>query len=328
MPSPKHSAWIVGMLLMLPTPGVCGEPSSLPADDVRSATSNSRVPEVTNTIGMKLVQIRAGNFLMGAVEGHEVAEKPRHRVRFKKPFLMGKFEVTRGEFRKFADAANYKTLPETDEEGAMGYTNNPRRPFKASLDFSWRNVGFAQTDKHPVVNVTWDDAVKFCEWLSKEERKIYRLPSEAEWEWACRAGSIERYNLGDDASALELQVNLADLSLNRKMMAMAPAKWDDGFPFTAAVGSFKPNRFGLHDMHGNVREWCGDWFDREYYSKGPIHDPRGPAMGEMRVCRGGGWLDSPETCRSACRMGLFPSERAPYVGFRVICEVLEKSPSQ
>jgi formylglycine-generating enzyme required for sulfatase activity len=170
-----------------------------------------------------------------------------------------------------------------------------------------------------VVNVSWNDAVKFCEWLSQKEKRTYRLPTEAEWEYACRAGTSTRYWSGDDDASLKGVANVADESLKAKLAANAPRceGWDDGQPFTAPVGSFKPNRWGLYDMHGNVRQWCADWYDSSYYRSSPRQGPKGPAAGTRRVWRGGSWLTDARLCRSAYRFGDEPTFRHASFGFRV-----------
>ena len=128
---------------------------------------------------------------MGSPEdekGRERDEGPVHRVRITKPFYLGNYEVTVGQFRQFVNATGYKTDAEKDAVGGWGYTGVEERPFKRDPQYTWRETGFSQSDDHPVVNVSWNDAVTFCEWLSRREKKNYRLPTEAQWEYACRAG--------------------------------------------------------------------------------------------------------------------------------------------
>lgn len=158
-----------------------------------------------------------------------------------------------------------------------------------SPQYSWRNPGFKQTDDDPVVNVTWHDAVAMANWLSKKEGKKYRLPTEAEWEYSCRAGTRTRYHSGDHPATLLKVANVFDAASKQNWL-----QWEryalagnDGFEFTAPVGSFAPNAFGLYDMHGNVWEWCADWHAETYYAESPVDDPQGPAAGRARVRRGG-----------------------------------------
>ena len=141
-----------------------------------------------------------------------------------------------------------------------------KKEFDFNEKYSWRNTGFEQTDEHPVVNVSWNDAVAFCKWLSKKEGKTYRLPTEAEWEYACRAGTTTRYYSGDDPETLAKVGNVADAALKAKFPDWKyTIKASDGYVFTAPVGKFKPNAFGLYDMHGNAWQWCADWYGEEYY---------------------------------------------------------------
>src|SRR5262249_17434552 len=149
--------------------------------------------------------------------------------------------------------------------------------------YSWREAGFAQTHEHPVVNVSWNDAVAFCAWLSHKEGRSYRLPTEAEWEYSCRAGTDTRYYSGTDPETVALVGNVADASAKRKFPNWTTIKNDDGYVFTSPVGRFQANAFGLHDMHGNVWERCQDWYDAAYYKKSPKQDPPGPSTGSFRV---------------------------------------------
>lgn len=284
--------------------------------------------EIVNSIGMKLCLIRAGNYLMGSPDSEPTAagnEKPQHRVQITKAFCLGKYEVTRGEFRKFVVETNYRTDVEEDRKGGHGYVNRNGGELALSPKFTWKDTGFEQDDQHPVVNVSWHDASAFCKWLSKRDGHTYRLPTEAEWEWACRAGTIERWNCGDREEDLKGNANIADASLKLKMpQANWTKSFDDGFPFTAPVGQFRANKLGLHDMHGNVWEWCADWYDENYYAKSSTKDPAGPGSGTHRVARGGSWDYFVLLSRSARRIDLPPRERGSHIGFRVARDDLDK----
>ena len=158
----------------------------------------------------------------------------------------------------------------------------------------------------------------FCKWLSGKEGKTYRLPTEAEWEYACRAGTTTRYYSGDDPETLAKVGNVEDAAANLKFPHWTNAiKASDGYVFTAPVGKFKPNAFGLYDMHGNAWQWCSDWYDAKYYAKSPADDPTGPDTGDGRVIRGGSWDDSPHCARSAMRDGITPDLPSDGAGFRV-----------
>ena len=176
--------------------------------------------------------------------------------------------------------AGYKTDAEKGDKPGRGGWNTEKKEFGFNKGYSWRNAGFEQTDEHPVVNVSWNDAVAFCQWLSGKEGKTYRLPTEAEWEYACRAGTKTRYYSGDDPETLAKVANVADATAKAKFPDW---KWtikaSDGYVFTAPVGQFKPNAFGLYDMHGNAWQWCADWYGADYYGKSPADDPKGPDTG-------------------------------------------------
>ena len=171
-----------------------------------------------------------------------------------------------------------------------------------------------------MVNVSWNDAVAFCQWLSRKEGKTYRLPTEAEWEYACRAGTTTLYYSGDEPETLAQVGNVRDAKAKAKFADWTSTiKASDGFVFTAPVGKFRSNAFGLFDMHGNACQWCADWYDAAYYAASPTDDPQGPHSGSDRAFRGGSWYDWAGCCRSAYRYGLTPEVRCINVGFRVIC---------
>ena len=220
-----------------------------------------------NSIGMELVLVPAGEFLMGSSQGDE-DEQPVHRVRISKAFYMGKYEVTQSQY-----------------EAVMGA--NPS---------SYKGADRAS---HPVEKVSWKNAVEFCLRLSQKEKKTYRLPTEAEWEYACRAGTQTKYGFG------AREADLADYA------------WygNNSESKTHPVGLKKPNAWGLYDMHGNVWEWCSDWYGE--YPRGNVTDPAGAQSGEGRVRRGGGWGNSARGCRSANRYGGRPGDRLNGLGFRL-----------
>jgi formylglycine-generating enzyme required for sulfatase activity len=316
------------------------------ARGTKSAAEADGEKQIINSIGMKFTLIPAGEFMMGGGESAEATaaffnkfygerfsktygkdflqagyykdEHPQHRVRITKPFYLGACHVTRGQFRQFVADTGYRTDAEKGETpGAYGLDTD-KEEFNFNQKFSWRNAGFEQSDEHPVVNVSWNDAVAFCQWLSKKEGKTYRLPTEAEWEYACRAGTTTRYSSGDDPETLATVGNVADATLGAKFPGRAHIiKASDGYAFTSPVGSFKPNAFGLYDMHGNAWQWCADRYGAEYYATSPADDPAGPDSGNDRVRRGGCWDYWPDDCRSANRYYGGPDFRSCYTGFRV-----------
>ena len=279
----------------------------------------------TNSIGMKLVLIPPGEFEMGSTEA-EIAraikqvqdehlepalapngveqleeEGPQHHVRITKPFFLGMHEVTFGQFRRFVEATDYKTQAENEGWGHGWIGNDPT----TKPEFNWRNAGdFKQTDDHPVINVTWNDAVAFCEWLSAHEQMKCRLAREGEWEYACRAGTTTAWHFGDQSKAEEHFLH-------------SNKSWGQ----TQPVGSTPANAFGLFDMHGNVFEFCNDCYDPSYYGHSPPDDPKGALAGHFRPVRGGGNWNHLLLRRSAFRGRIPPSERAWHFGFRVVCEV-------
>ncbi len=235
---------------------------------------------------------------MGAADSENEAdsdEKPQHRVRITKPFYLGKSEVTVGQFRKFVDDSDYKTEAESDGKGSYG-------PDLTSSEYDWRETGWPQGEDNPVVNISWNDATEFCQWLSRKEGRDYRLPTEAEWEYACRAGTTTRYSFGGDPEGLAAFGNVY-------------SKRDSRIGGTAPACSFRENPWGLHDMHANVFEWCQDWYGE--YASGTASDPTGPSKGLYRVNRGGSSLFPARYCRSAQRLYYPPDYRSYYLGFRV-----------
>jgi formylglycine-generating enzyme required for sulfatase activity len=275
-----------------------------PAAKVSEPATHFETPtEIINSIGMELKLIPGGEFLMGSPDSDRDAfgnEKPQHRVRITRPFYLGVYSVTRGQFQRFVEATDYRTQAEKDGEGgwrwdaaAQWWARDPKS--------TWRSPGFDQTDDHPVVNVSWNDASAFCDWLSRQESQEYRLPTEAEWEYACRAGTTTRFSFGDDENALG-QFAWYSANSNRQ---------------THPVGEKQPNGFGLHDMHGNVWEWCWDGYDADYYKQSPAIDPRGSEPAAHRVLRGGGWNFALQLARSASRGGNSPERSFNFLGFRL-----------
>ena len=278
---------------------------------------------ITNTLGMTLKLIPAGEFQMGSdasdpdAGDDEKVNGKKHPVRITRPFYLGTTEVTVGQFRQFVEKSSYKTEAERDGKGGYGW-NEAKGTFEQDPKYTWRSPGFPQTDDHPVVNVSWNDAVVVCEWLSKKEGQTYRLPTEAEWECSCRAGQATRYSSGDGQELLAAVGNVADGTAKENYPDWAFAiKAKDGYVFTAPVGRFRPNAFGLFDMHGNVWEWCADGYESDYYAKSPLADPLNSSQAALRVMRGGCWRYFPRNCRSAYRVRHAPDFRYDSLGFRV-----------
>ena len=299
-----------------------------------SADRSSNAKVDVNSIGMKLVMIPPGEFEMGSsLTPKELAtkfsqwsvqeewfegERPPHRVRISRPFDLGQHEVTIGQFRKFVEDDGYKTEAESDDKGGFGF-DEEKIAWYQDRKFTWRNPGFTQLEDHPVVNVSWNDAQKFCAWLSDKEGKTYRLPTEAEWEYACKAGTNTLWSNGDDSEATARISNVADGTAKAKFSSFEAILARDGYVFTAPVGKFAANLFGLFDMHGNVQELCEDNHDFKAYGQrsGMTVDPRQTEGGSLRVSRGGCWNLAPHFTRSAARAA-YPQDHRDYaLGFRV-----------
>jgi len=220
-----------------------------------------------NSLRMEFVWIPAGEFLMGSTDG-EARERPVHRVRISRPFYLGKYAVTQGEW-----------------EAIMG--SNPSR--------------FRDDPRLPVEQASWEDAQEFIQKLNAQEKGTqYRLPTEAEWEYATRAGATTAYSFGDDVSQLRAYAWYDDNSGNR----------------THPVGQLQPNTRGLYDMHGNVWEWVQDWYGA--YAAETAVDPQGPTSGSYRVHRGGSWFNDAGNSRSAYRGGGRPGACSRFLGLRLL----------
>ncbi|HUT92440.1 MAG TPA: SUMF1/EgtB/PvdO family nonheme iron enzyme [Thermoguttaceae bacterium] len=305
--------------------------------------------ETTNSIGMKLVLIPPGEYEMGApqseIDQHVAeatrqgvvgeylesvrSEGPRHRVRLTRPFYVGQHETTVDQFRRFVEATGHKTDAERSGQGRGFYLAQPDGSYKHQTlpQLTWRTPGYAQDADHPVVLVSWNDAAAFCEWLGQEESKAYRLPTEAEWEYVCRAGTTTRWYCGDDLPRLAGSANIADAALKRVLPTVPDTvSWDDGHPYTSPGGTGRPNAFGLYGTHGNAWEWCRDWYDPRYYERSPVEDPPGPDSGTVRIFRGAAWNSATWLCSSACRaVARDMSFSSNTGGFRVVCEIPESA---
>jgi sulfatase modifying factor 1 len=240
-------------------------------------------------------------------------------------FFLGQFEITRGQFRRFVEETGYQTIPELTD-GGKGWDTAAQKFVGADKRFSWSNMGLDfQTDEHPVANVAIDDARQFCAWLRTKcagSVKIseVRLPGEAEWEFACRAGSSSRFFFGENEEQLVEYANVADSSAREKELAPITLAGSDGYPFSAPVGKFKPNAFGLYDMLGNVWEYCEGFYGP--YAALPKEDNalQKSKQGEIRpVMRGGAWHLTGSDCRSAKRYIVGSTGRYATGGFRVLC---------
>ncbi|MGO9113045.1 MAG: formylglycine-generating enzyme family protein [Thermoguttaceae bacterium] len=261
-------------------PGAAKQESTKPDTTTKETGAGSKAQselkelavDLGHGVKLEMVLIPAGEFMMGSPDSDKdslAGEKPRHRVRITKPFYLGKYLATQEQW-----------------EAIMG--NNPS---------SFRGA------KYPVESVSWDDCQQFLKRLNEKVGEgTFALPSEAQWEYACRAGSTTRYDFGDDESGLG-EYGWYGANSGGEMHP---------------IGQKKPNAWVLYDMHGNVWEWCQDWCDRDYYANSPTDDPTGPATGSGRVGRGGSWIDPARFCRSAGRFNFDPGGGSNGLGLRVV----------
>jgi len=319
---------VLGFGLCLPValvPAAAQLPKKLP--EIETATHKTYTETVPDTkVSFEMIAIPGGTYLMGSPDGEKGRsddEGPQHPVKVR-PFWMGKMEVTWDEYdlywRKNPNAK--KVEPKTAEDKAADAVTRPTKPY-ADETFGHGREG------NPVLCITHHAAMEYCRWLSAKTGKIYRLPTEAEWEWACRAGTTTAYSFGDNPEKLD---EYAWFDKNSEEVAHK-------------VGQKKANPWGLHDMHGNVSEWCIDHYNKDSYTKFPFDKMSlSPvAMPDEKrysyVVRGGSWADSPPQCRSAARRGsnkewlkrdpqqpqsIWWMTDADFVGFRVVRPVEEQ----
>jgi formylglycine-generating enzyme required for sulfatase activity len=262
-------------------------------------------------VTIELLHVSPGTFTMGSKEDLSIkiyseSESPPHRVTLSRDYFLGKFEVTRRQFAVFVKATGYKT--DAEKAGtARGCTKN-EWDWTDIPGLHWRNVNFPQTEDDPVVCISWNDAVAFCDWATKKTGRLVRLPTEAEWEYACRAGTTTKWSFGNDESAMweYAWYDKNTLRLERPEIPLAR---------THPVGQKKPNPWGFSDMIGNVWEWCQDW--AAPYPGADAVDPTGPASGEKRIIRGGDWHSDATFARSGHRGHKTPAACDTSDGFRI-----------
>lgn len=264
----------------------------------------------------EMVVVPPGNLTVGSPEGKAGRidrEQTQQPVAISNAIGVGKYEVTRAQFARFVRESGHAA------SGGCFAWNGSKYEQDASRD--WRNPGFAQTDSDPVVCVNWSDAKAYTEWLTKRTGKPYRLPTEAEWEYAARAGDQASRPWGEDASDACRYANVADASAKRDVPGTTSWTFhecDDKHAYTAPVGRYPPNAFGLYDMLGNAWEWTEDCLIEE--NAGAPQDDRDRPNGacDRRVLRGGAWVDSPAFVRYDFRFFIGPDDRDFYIGFRVV----------
>jgi len=313
---------LVGLLVIVGFVAACGDESGPAEPSPSGASAADEVPSwahvapeqiseakkhgvpvaFENELGMCFVLIPAGTFLMGSPENEEgrYDVEAQHEVTISKPFFVQTTEVTNGQFQAF-------------------------EPHHRSGSYERRSLNEPQ---QPAAGVAWSEAVAFADWLARiDSARTYRLPTEAEWEYACRAGSRTAFSWGESEADAGRYANLADRAARRLKPEWTMAlDAEDGNPVASKVGSYLPNAWGLHDMHGNVWEWCQDWFGP--YEPGRVLDPTGPpnfgASTPIRVLRGGAWTSLPVYARSASRSCYDPAKSGPNDrGFRLVSPLPE-----
>ncbi len=295
--------------------------------------------EIISKDGAPMVLIQAGSFMMGntkdevdrairecvkelekdekTCEGWYNPELPRHKVQVD-AFYLDKHEVTNRLFQQFVQKTGYRTTAE-QEGSAQAFLEG--KGWQEVKGANWRQPEGGQTvfvsnrEEHPVVSVSWEDGDAYCRWAKK------RLPTEAEFEYAMRAGTTTRYWWGNGSPGSRRVENIADEAAKNLLKAIMIG-YDDGSVRTAPVGSYEANLWGLHDMSGNVAEWTADWYADDYYAKSSERNPKGPSSGQYRVLRGGSWIHVPFLVRSALRLRDTPTRRDVFLGFRCAQDVL------
>ena len=280
------------------------------------AAAQAHAQQLMDSLGIVMIDIPAGSFDMGSNDGNP-DERPVHTVTLK-AFRMSATEVTVAQFGKFVETTGYRTAAELnvrDASGCPGYKGDGVFGWRSGT--SWRSVGFKQGRDHPVICMTWNDAQAFAKWLAKETGRRFQLPTESEWEYAARAGTRTEYSFGDDESLLCEFGNVGDAALKKNSKNFPAAACDDGWAFTAPVRSFRPNAFGLYDMHGNVLEWVADCYQDSYMNAAVDGGSRSSCDRGERVLRGGSWYGRPAGLRSALRYSNVEAGASYRFGFRL-----------
>lgn len=283
--------------------GHCLYSQAISADQIDAKIENKRPYTEFAIAGIKMSAIQGGTFIMGSSDSESSISETPHIVTVGDYAIM-KYEVTVNDFKKFIDATAYQTDAEKGTGGYGSLLKNFSTIRKYTEGVNWKcGVSGELRPKseynHPVIHISYNDAVAYAEWLSDKTLQTWRLPTEAEWEYAAHGGQNFKFSGSD---------NIDDVGWYSKNSGGT----------THAVGQKEPNHFGLYDMTGNVWEMCSDWYNMEYYKHSPKNDPQGPPAGNGRVLRGGSWSHQPQFCRIAFRHHRRPDARNVYNGFRLV----------
>lgn len=255
-----------------------------------------------------MIHIEKGSYNMGSYYGDK-DEKPPHKIVIDYDFEISKYEVTVQSFKSFIRATGYKT--DAEKNNSCYTWINDIWVYKTGV--TWKNPNYLQEDTHPVVCVSWEDSKQYIEWLNKQTNKNYRLPTEAEWEYIAKAGTSTKWSFGNNKKHLKFHANIAD-SLSTYTWKES---WNDGYKYTAPVGSYMANQLGVHDMYGNVWEWCEDWYAENYQNTPRNGSTNNKNHNKKKVFRGASWINFPSSTRSANRFYDTPTSRYNVIGFRV-----------
>lgn len=269
--------------------------------------------------GMEFVNVPGGCYKMGDIFGTGMTQElPVHEVCVD-DFSMGKNLVTVGQFRAFVTATGYKSEAERGL-GCIIWHFDARQSSFVEMDKNWSNPGFPQDDQHPVVCVTWNDAVAYAAWLAKASGIPLRLATEAEYEYAARSGGKSyEYAWGNGPVSANVydEAAMRTFTIKSKPESALYRGYDDGYPYTAPVGSYKPNELGLYDMAGNVCAWLADWYGEEGYAESLHDNPKGPPSGSQRMLRGSTWGDDKRQTRTTLRLWYPPTLNSNDTGMRL-----------
>lgn len=304
--SPRSSAALLAVLT-----ACASEPSRSGGDSVRSDPAGRAITSSLE-LAPAMIFVEGGRFTMGDVFGEGREEAIPHEVRLG-DYYLSRDEVTVAQFRRFVEATGFVTRAEREGTALVyRFVSEEERGWEETSGIAWRDPGYEQGDDHPVVAVTWDDAMAYAEWLAEETGRPYRLPTEAEWEYAARAGGQRIPWPWGEAPPSGDRLNFADASTS---YPWSVDSIDDGHSRTAPVGTYGPDGFGFHDLAGNVWEWCLDRYAP--YQEGSADDPTGPTAGENRVMRSGSWINAADFARTTRRNWDDPANRYVNLGFRV-----------